>query len=492
MASAGTASTRLTQRASRGTLLRPDIVGLLAVLLLAPLVALVSSSAEFVTIGIVAAALGLLLVVLWSAEATFYVLIFSMLLSPEFIVGGLAGGSANASRGITLRLDDYIIFIIALAWLIRLAVYKEAAVFRRTPLNGPIVAYLGFSAVATLWGAQSGRLSPLTGFFFLLKYVEYTVIYFLVVNYVRDRNQVRRLLSAVFVTAVIISIIAIAQIPSGARVSAPFEGEAGEPNTLGGYLVLMMALALAFVGEAKSAKQRGLFMAVTAVMMAPLAYTYSRTSWLAFCAMLGATIVLSRNKTLFLLMIAIFLIIMVVSPPEALIERATYTLSSQRNSINFLGYTIEPSAAARLEAWLIAAESLGQYPILGAGVTGYGLIDAQYPRILAEVGLVGFGLFLWLLWRIAGTGFRLLREGTTNVETVLAKGFLAGFAGLLVHGIGANTFIIVRIMEPMWLLAGLVGASLLIHEHETNAITASPQGKLDAAEATSRRSLSPA
>jgi hypothetical protein len=27
---------------------------------------------------------------------------------------------------------------------------------------------------------------------------------------------------------------------------------------------------------------------------------------------------------------------------------------------------------------------------------------------------------------------------------------------MLVHGIGANTFIIIRIMEPFWLCAGLV------------------------------------
>jgi hypothetical protein len=38
----------------------------------------------------------------------------------------------------------------------------------------------------------------------------------------------------------------------------------------------------------------------------------------------------------------------------------------------------------------------------------------------------------------------------------LAAGLLAGLTGLLVHAVGANTFIIVRIMEPFWLLAGLV------------------------------------
>ena len=173
-------------------------------------------------------------------------------------------------------------------------------------------------------------------------------------------------------------------------------------------------------------------------------------------------------------LITAFLILMVVSPPEGLIERATYTLSSQRGSVEFLGYTIEPSAAARLEAWVTAATTLRQYPLTGAGVTGAGLIDAQYPRVIAESGLIGFALFVWLLIRMAGTGFQLRRVSTTGIETILANGFIAGFIGILVHGIGADTFIIVRIMEPMWLLAGLVGAALLLRQEEDLSTVGAP------------------
>jgi hypothetical protein len=38
----------------------------------------------------------------------------------------------------------------------------------------------------------------------------------------------------------------------------------------------------------------------------------------------------------------------------------------------------------------------------------------------------------------------------------VALGFLLGFLGLLVHAVGSNTFIIVRIMEPFCLYAALV------------------------------------
>lgn len=466
MALTRAANTPYTTGASPRRSTGPSALGLVLVLIGAPIIGLIAAQTELSTAGIIAAVVCLLLVVLWSAEATFYVLIFSMLLSPEFIVGALEGSQATASRGVTLRLDDYIIVIIGLAWLVRLAVYKEAAVFRRTPLNAPIAAYIGIAAMSTLWGAMMDRLNLLTGIFFVLKYLEYTVIYFLVVNYVRDRDQVRRLLIAALITAAVISMVAIAQIPSGERVTAPFEGERGEPNTLGGYLVIMLALALSFLAESPRLQQRSIWLGAAAIMTLPLMYTYSRTSWLAFCAMLGTLMMVSRRRIMFLMLAGAFLLVLVVSPPESLIERAAYTLSSQRNSIQVFGFSIEPSAAARLEAWIIAGSALLAHPLVGAGVTGAGLIDAQYPRTLAETGLIGIAVFAWLLWKLAATGFELRRVATNRTERVLANGFIAGLFGMLMHGIGANTFIIVRIMEPLWLLAGLVGASLLLHREE--------------------------
>jgi hypothetical protein len=51
---------------------------------------------------------------------------------------------------------------------------------------------------------------------------------------------------------------------------------------------------------------------------------------------------------------------------------------------------------------------------------------------------------------------RAFRKTSDPLHRGLAMGFLAGFVGLLFHGIGANTFIIVRIMEPFWFVAAMV------------------------------------
>ena len=44
--------------------------------------------------------------------------------------------------------------------------------------------------------------------------------------------------------------------------------------------------------------------------------------------------------------------------------------------------------------------------------------------------------------------------------------FLAGYIGLLVHAIGANTFIIVRIMEPFWFFAGIIAVLPMLEQQD--------------------------
>ncbi|MDQ6966718.1 MAG: hypothetical protein Q9M23_07340, partial [Mariprofundaceae bacterium] len=96
--------------------------------------------------------------------------------------------------------------------------------------------------------------------------------------------------------------------------------------------------------------------------------------------------------------------------------------------------------------------------------------DAQYARVLAETGLIGLFAFFWLIARM----IRVFKEGSRELEDGrlrgVALGGLCGFMGLLVHALGSNTFIIVRIMEPLMILLGLVMAGLLIQRRDKAAI----------------------
>ena len=392
-----------------------------------------------------------------STELALYILIFTMLLSPEFIVG--TTGAASLGRGVTLRLDDFIIVIIGFSWLARMAINKELGLFLRTPLNRPIAYYLIICVVSTLLGSVFGRVDLKTGFFYVLKYSEYVIVYFMVANHLKDRKQLRNYVWAMLLTCAIVSVIGIAHIPSGERVSAPFEGRSGEPNTFGGYLVFMICIGAGLYLATNSFRNQILCAALLLLFLVPLFYTQSRSSYLAAIPAVLSFIWLSKKRYWVLPLILLIGLTLPYIAPDPAKERVAYTFTQGRDRkdvVAVAGIKLDTSTSARVKSWREAVGDLTEHPILGYGVTGYKFVDAQYVRVAAETGLVGLLTFGFLLATIFREVHRVQKAATDSFNRGLAIGFLAGFIGLLFHSIGANTFIIVRIMEPFWFVAAMV------------------------------------
>ena len=96
------------------------VFGLVVVALLAG--NLVAGTSPGIMLGIAAAAI-IFTVSFIKSDWGLYILIFSMLLSPEFLAGATTGGSLG--RGVTLRLEDFLLVLIWLSWFARTAVRKE-------------------------------------------------------------------------------------------------------------------------------------------------------------------------------------------------------------------------------------------------------------------------------------------------------------------------------------------------------------------------------
>jgi len=392
-----------------------------------------------------------------STQIALYILIFSMLLSPEFIVGGTEG--ATLGRGITLRVDDLLVAVIGFSWLARMAINKELGFFLRTPLNRPIAYYMLVCVASTLLGAMFGRVDLKTGVLFVLKYFEYVVIYFMVANYFKDRKQLKTFVWAMLLTCVIVSVISLAQIPEGERISAPFEGKVGEPNTYGGYLVFMMSIATGLALMEESFRTRLVAFSLVILFSIPLLYTQSRSSYLAAIPAVLSFLWLSKRKQWIppaLLLVALLLPFMA---PKVTKDRVSYTFTQgvgRPDTVAIAGVQLDTSTSARLQSWQEAIRDLVRHPVLGFGVTGYRFVDAQYVRVATETGLLGLLLFLLLLATILRESYRVFKASHDPFDKGLTIGFIAGFTGLLFHAIGANTFIIVRIMEPFWFIAAMV------------------------------------
>ncbi len=53
-----------------------------------------------------------------------------------------------------------------------------------------------------------------------------------------------------------------------------------------------------------------------------------------------------------------------------------------------------------------------------------------------------------------------------NLYKGLTLGFIAGFIGLAIHALTANTFILIRVMEPFWFITGIIMMLPKVKEEE--------------------------
>jgi len=395
-----------------------------------------------------------------------YLIILSMLLSPEFMAGDTGGTSLG--RGVTLRLEDFLLVVIGFSWLARNAIDKELGLFLKTPLNKAIFFYVLVCVLSTGFGIMAGRVELKTGSLFLLKYIEYFVLFFMMVNHVRNTDQVKRFIICLFITCVIASIIGALQIPGGGRVSAPFEGDVGEPNTFGGYLLFMGMVAAGLLAKTKSLKNKQILAVILLCIIPPFLFTQSRSSYLAAVPALLALGLMTDRRLIIVGLVAVLLMASPLFLPKAVKNRIMYTFTQPeaRGQIKIGEFRIDTSTSARLISWREALSDWPKHPLLGYGVTGYQFVDAQFPKVLVETGILGLVAFLYLLYSIAKLTLQNLKEVNTPYYQGLGIGFLAGFVGLIVHAIGANTFIIVRIMEPFWFIVGIITVSPMLERRQ--------------------------
>ena len=422
------------------------------------------AASQFSNWGIVTIFLGVLffLFSFFSIKTGLILMAFSMLFSPEFSIGRVG------FRSIIIRAEDILIPLLALAWVARLTIRREFRLFAHSPLNMPIVVLIFLSCFSTIRGAFTGWVSPLPGFFYIFKTVEFFMIFFLVVNYVRTEQEVKVFLFVAVLIVFLIGLYTLKQVPSVEifsehRISAPFEGSP-EPATMGGYMAFFLLILLGLFLYEQSRAKKWFYLLVGIVTFIPFIYTLNRTSYIA---LIGGAIFMSLTaKKKWLL--ATVLGILILSPfvaPQSVKDRIAYTWQDAVNPGREIG--VDAASQERVYAYTKMWKTARSSPLIGWGVTSWDNPDSQYARIIHETGFLGLGLWLWIFWRL----FRMAQWLFGSLEGSLkgmALGYMAGVLGILLHGFGAITFYIVRIMEPFWFVSGLVVSMYLIKIDEVS------------------------
>jgi len=403
-----------------------------------------------------------------------YVLVLACLFSPQLVLTEALGPTAK--RPVTLRVEDVILGVIAISWLARTAVHKELGLLMRTPLNKPILFYTLVCVVATALGFIYGWVTDTLGAsLFVLKYIEYFVLFFMVVNHVETSRDTRNLVIASLLTYLLVCLYGLAQVPQGERPSAPWELMTGEPNTLAGYLVLLVGVCAGLFFYVRSILHKVLCALLCTLGAVLLAFTLSRSGWLGLFGILVVFLFVGRHRLAMLTALTVVFAVLVASAfrtdwlPEKIAQRIDETAGKFEPlywapPVVILGQPLDPSASERyrsfeaaLKTWVDRSNTHWIPTLTGSGVLGGSpYVDGQYIRIISETGLLGLAAFLLLIGVIARHAWRAYRTLEIPWHRGFALGYLAGFVGLLFHAIGANSFIIVRIMEPFFIFTAIV------------------------------------
>ena len=437
---------------------------------------------NMILVGLVA--VFLFIICFFSVKISLVLLIFSMLLSPELEVG------QTAKREITLRAEDLLLTVMTMGWFFRMAMYKDIGFAIRNPLNRPIFIYCSLAIISTGVGIMRGNVNLASGILFTLKLIEYFFLFYVVINYVREERDINLLVSSMLIVAAIISVYALISIGAGGAGggSAPFEGKTAERNTLSGYLVLMSSIAGGILLNSPSKFEKwaiGLFLPL---VLAVLLFSISRSGWVSALVAVAVLFVVSRKKSLFFIFICIGIALLPFLFPDVARERIDYTFHQYGSYIDkaqqftLFGYTLDTSASARIFSALIVLRRFWEHPFLGFGITGFSFIDGQYIRTLAEMGVFGLCAFVWVMASVHSIIRKIIRLDLSPRLSGVALGFYAGFWGMITHALTSNTFIIVRIAEPFWCVAGILVVSLMKYNEtlllETGGIPAAA-GALD-------------
>lgn len=376
--------------------------------------------------------------------------------------------------------------LVAFVWLILLVKRGEFSV-PSSPLNWPIVAFLGISVISTIFSRNPGvSLRGLYNFYFwgLAAIMGYILLYIIISTVLEDKDG-EDMITAILLGSVAVILYGFVQrqgmdiLEWAASPRHRIWSTLGNPNFLGAYLVMVIPLALSrFLNKNQKEEVRVVLFLLIAALFAVLSFTLSRASWLAiiigsFIWAVGLGRKMLKRKLGWmsaLAVVVVFFGVLFVLPyrgptgEQAVVERAASTLD-----VN------EASNRVRVAGWEVALRIAKRRPLLGTGldtfkeaflqemgqdfepIAGKNIIPFyahnEFLQVASTTGLIGLAVYIWLWVVFIGEAWRASRQ-SKGEEKLFWSGLLGSGVALLIYN--QFHFSILSTSLLFWLYLGML------------------------------------
>jgi putative inorganic carbon (HCO3(-)) transporter len=301
-------------------------------------------------------------------------------------------------------------------------------------------------------------------------------MYLLTFNAMKGDENQRKIL-AVLMTLVIlfISIRSFRSYTAGesfiedSRDVGPFWIVGLGSNHFGAFIAHCSAFLLGVFLLDDNRWRKILFLVAVLFSLHPLFFSYSRGAYMAALSVL-VFFGLVKKRSLLILVI-VLLVAWKTLLPSSVVERISMTQGEEGQ--------IEESAALRLDLWDLSLKLFKEHPLIGSGFGGFEFTFPMggrykdthnyYLKMLAEQGIIGFGLWLTTLFMAFRSGWKLFREGKNGFEKGLGLGFMGCVVACVITNLFGDRWSYYEMGSYFWIFWGLVDRSILTHDLPANA-----------------------
>jgi putative inorganic carbon (hco3(-)) transporter len=374
-----------------------------------------------------------------------------------------------------MPLGAQVVDIMLLGIIIGLKVRGER-IFTRTPFNG-LLAFYAIYTYLSLWRGVATIDAALPLWFDSPRladwknYMVLPLLFLLAVSVVKSRRQMK-----IVIALMCLSVLALNVGYRNNLEGRDFSQFSEDGRTAGGIgyagvngfaafeaQFAAFLLTLAFL-ERKTASKFGYF-AVAGFCVYALMFAFSRGAYAAFligCIFLGVV-----NQRKLLIPIFIFLIGWQVVVPPAVSQRVLSTVQEDGQ--------VESSAAGRLTLWEDAMQVFKGDPIFGTGFNTYAYMGRVgdfrdthnlFVKVLVETGVSGLAFFLYLLFRMFRTGWRLYRSASDRFLASIGLGLAVWMVSAFIANMFGDRWMYLQISGYTFTVLALAVRGQMIADEE--------------------------
>lgn len=309
-----------------------------------------------------------------------------------------------------------------------------------------------------------------------VRFVSYGVIYLILSSEIEEKT-LKAALKVFSCAVLILGLYGVIQFLTGFGVEKAYiakysygvnvriDGTFGNPDSYGGFLILVAFPIISLLLNAKKKGERIFYFIISVLIVLNVYFTGSRNAYLGL--LLGLLILVLYNKRKYILAFVGFTGVMLIIPVVR--NRLLQVFDSSQN-------------VARIKIWKVAIKMINDHPVFGVGngnfYTLYNKYIRKYPdlmyeahqyytshnsflKIQSELGILGSIIFLLIMILSIISIYKISKSEKSKYLNSYFAGYFASIVSFYFMNLFDNLFFVPKVTIYFWIMLALSQGILL-------------------------------